>query len=45
MQLDLRPIALDRQNRSVDFQLSQMQRVGDTIPKPIDAFDLLDNRR
>jgi hypothetical protein len=45
MQLDLRPIALDGQNRGVDFQLSQMQRVGGAIPKSIDAFDLLDYRR
>ena len=45
MQINLRPVALDGENRGVDFQLCQMQRVGGTIPKPIDAFDLLHHRR
>jgi hypothetical protein len=45
MQLDLRPVSLPGKNGGVDFELSQMQRVGSAIPKSIDAFDLLDYRR
>ena len=45
MQLDLRPVSLPGKNGGVDFELSQMQRVGVSNPKSIDAFDLLDYRR
>jgi hypothetical protein len=45
MQLDLGPVSLPGKNGGVDFELSQMQRVGVAIPEPINTFDLLDYRR